>query len=379
MSLVLNPEQRQFQESARRFFSQRAPVSSFRALRDSRDPQGYSPVVWKQMVELGFAAAPIGESYGGLGLGLVTMGSILGESGRTLCASPLFATGVLGASAIELAGSEQQREEALSAVTSGGLTLAFALDEGHRHDPRTIRASATRSASRYVLNGEKKFVIDGQTADKLIVVTSLDDGTASGTDLAFFMVDRGSPGVSVAPMSMVDSRNAAHVSFDNVSVGQSARLQGTTDSRAALNSILDRGRACLAAEMVGGIDTLFEQTMSYLREREQFGVKIGSFQALKHRAARMYAEIELTRSAVIAALSALDRHAADSAQLAALAKARANDTYRLVSNEATQMHGGMGVTDELDIGLFLKRSRTSTQYFGDSSYLRNRYAELSGY
>lgn len=375
MSLVLTQDQRQFQESARRFFSENAPVSAFRKLRDSAEPTGYSSDTWKQMVELGFPAAAIPESCGGLGLGFLTLGCIIEEAGRRLCASPLLATAALGASAVELAGSEAQREAILGAVASDGLSLALALEESHHHAPDQILTTASSAADGYVLNGTKRFVIDGHTADKLVVVAQGQDPDGSP---AFFVVDRDAQGLSYSPLSMVDSRNAAHIVLNKVRVSKTSRLEAG-EGNVVLDSVLDRGRACLAAEMLGGISELFERTMAYLREREQFGVKIGSFQALKHRAARLYTEIELTRSSVIAALSALDSKSADTALLCSLAKARANDTIRLASNEAVQMHGGIGVTDELDIGLFLKRSRVSIQTFGDSSYLRNRYAELSAY
>lgn len=377
MSFVLSPDQRQLQESAHRFFCNSAPTTAFRKLRDTRDARGYSSDIWNQMVELGFSSVVISEDCAGLGLGFVVLGSILQEAGRTLGASPLLATTALGGSAVEFGGSQQQRETILGAVASSGVTLALALDEGPRHAPDNIRTTASKSADGYLLNGEKRFVIDGHTADKLVVVARHQDEPAQA--LSFFLVDRAANGVSISPLSMVDNRNASHIVFNQVTVSENDRLSGSQSGSWVLSRVLDRGRACLAAEMLGGIDQTFEQTMAYLKQREQFGVKIGSFQAIKHRAARLYLEIELTRSAVIAALDAIDNNAADTSLLCSLAKARANETYRLVSNEVVQMHGGIGVTDELDIGLFLKRSRVSIQMLGDIAYLRNRYAELAGY
>ena len=377
MPLVLDQDQRQIQESARRFFSEQSPVTAFRALRDNGRPQTYSTEIWQQIHELGFTAAAIPDSLGGLGLGYVALGSVLEEAGRVLCASPLFATVVLGASAIELAGTDAQRSELLGSVCAGKLRLSLALDESAHHDPAVINTTAAATADGYVLNGQKRFVIDGGSADKLIVIARDAAWPAPSAPLLWFVLDRTAPGLTITPLQMTDSRDIADLRFDDVTLSPAARLPHADERGFA--QLLDRARACLAAEMLGGITELFERTMAYLREREQFGVKIGSFQGLKHRAARLYAEIELTRSCVIAALSALDHQAADTSLLCCLAKARANDTYRLVSNEAIQMHGGIGVTDELDVGLFLKRSRTSMQHFGDSILLRKRYAELSAF
>jgi acyl-CoA dehydrogenase len=375
MVFVLEPEQAQAKEMARRYYADAAPVGNLRALRDSSDALGYSVDVWRGMADLGFPAAGLSLDQGGVGLGHVGLGAILEEGGRTLAASPLFATAALAANAIALTGTLEQRDRMLPQIAAGELRLALAFEEGSSHAPFTIATVARQDGRDYLLDGRKLFVVDGHSADSIIVTA-----TCAGTqEFALFLVERQAAGVGVERLSMADSRNAAHVTLDSVRLPAAARLGAGGDARAVFEGVLDRGRACLAAEMLGSIVELFDRTLRYLGEREQFGVPIGSFQALKHRAAQMFVEIELTRSAVQAALAAIDADAADVAMLASLAKARANDTALLVSNEAIQMHGGIGVTDEMDFGLFLKRLRVAAQMLGSSSFHGDRYARLAGY
>ncbi len=379
MALVLNEEQRLLKDTAREFLSANAPVAALRQLRDTRDPLGYSPELWTQMAELGWAGITLPEAWGGLEFGYLGMGAIFEEAGRTLLASPLFATVVLGASAIELAGSEAQKSELLTAVAGGGLTLALAVDESHHHAPRNIRLEARREGGDWLLSGGKQFVVDGHAADRIIVAarTSGQPGDADGISL--FVVDGNTPGLNRQRLWMADSRGYAHLHFDGVRVGGDALLGDVDSGGRILDEVLDRGRICLAAEMLGSSLEAFARTVDYLKKREQFGVRIGSFQALKHRAAIMFTELELCKSTVLDALSAIDEPRADLPQMASLAKARLNDVAQLVSNEATQMHGGIGVTDELEIGFFLKRARTAMQLLGDAGFHRDRYASLSGY
>ncbi len=379
MTLVLNEEQRQLQETAKKFVTEHAPVEALRKLRDDNDALGYSQELWQQMAALGFAGVTIPAAYDGLGFGFMGLGAVLEEFGRTLAASPLQASVVLGASAVELAGSESQKQEFLPMIATGELTLALALEENYHHAPHNITLSAEKSGDQYTLNGEKSFVLDGHSADLLVIVARTAGAHADKHGLSLFLVDAKSDGVTTTRTKMIDSRNAANIRFDNVSVSSAALLGTENDAIAVLDQVLDRGRICLAAEMLGGILEAFERTVDYLKDREQFGVKIGSFQALQHRAAIMYIEIELCKSVVIAALAALDEQSDDIPQLASHAKARVNDTYELVSNEAVQLHGGIGVTDELEIGFFLKRARVAMQALGDSAFHRDRQATLAGY
>lgn len=379
MALVLNEEQRILKDSAREFLAANAPVAALRKLRDEKDANGFSKELWQQMVELGWASVAIPEQFGGLEFGFQGLGVIFQEAGHTLAASPLFATVVLGASTIELLGNDEQREALLPAVAAGELTLALALEETSRHAPCNIVTTARESAGNYVINGKKCFVLDGHTADKLLVVTRTSGEQHSREGISVFIVDADTPGVTIERTLMMDSRNAATIQFNNVCVPASALLGKPGQAFPALDLVLDRGRIILSAEMLGGCLEMFQRTVQYLKEREQFGAKIGSFQALKHRASIMFVEIELCKSLVLEALTAIDNKADNIAELASITKAKLNDTFQLVTNEATQMHGGIGVTDELDVGLFLKRARVMIHTLGDSSFQRDRYAILNGF
>jgi acyl-CoA dehydrogenase len=379
MALVLNEEQRLLQDTVRDFLNKQAPVEALRKLRDERDPIGYSPDLWQQMADMGWASIILPEAYGGLEFGFLGLGVVLEESGRTLTASPLFSTAVVGASAILLGGSEEQKQVLLPAIATGELTLALALEETHHHKPSSIATTATKEGGEYIVNGSKCFVLDGHSADKLIVVVRSSSTASDCNGLTLLLVDRESKGISCQRTLMADSRNAANITFDNVRV-PAGNILGTVDQGwAILEPVLDRGRVAIASEMMGSALEAFERTVEYLKEREQFGVLIGSFQALQHRAAHMQSEIELCRSVLLQALSSVDDAPEQLPLLASLAKARLNALVKLVTNEAVQMHGGIGVTDELEIGFFLKRARVAMQIFGDSGFHKDRYATLCGY
>jgi len=379
MALALNEEQRMLKDSAKQFFAEKAPVETLRKLRDSKDATGYTPALWQEMVELGWTAITIPENYGGLQFGYLGLGQIFEEAGHTLAASPLFATAVLGASAIELGGSESQKNSWLPRIAAGEVTLALALEEQNRHAPTHIATRAEKTSGGFRLNGSKVFVLDGHSADYLIVVARTGSDIADANGISLFLVDANTKGVTRTRTIMMDSRNAARIDLNNVDVAADALIGELDNGFATLDQVLDRGRVVLAAEMLGGCLEMFNRTVAYLKEREQFGVKIGSFQALKHRASIMFTEIELCKSVVLEALTAADEKPQQLAKLASLAKTKLNDTYQLVTNEATQMHGGIGVTDELDVGLFLKRCRVAMQILGDSAFHRDRYATLHGY
>ncbi|WP_414729580.1 acyl-CoA dehydrogenase family protein [Zhongshania aliphaticivorans] len=379
MPLVLNEEQRLLKDTAKDFLNKTVPVEALRQLRDSKDALGYKPEHWQKMSELGWASMIIPEAYDGLDFSFLGLGAVLEESGRTLAASPLFASVVLGASAIIIGGNETQKATLLPQIASGNLRFALAIDESAHHSPDDINCTATATDNGYKLNGSKTFVLDGHSADQLIVVARSQSQSRGRDGLSLFIVDANTAGIERKRHYMLDSRNAASIQFEDVHVSSEALLGDADQGWSLLDNVLDRGRICLAAEMLGGALECFERTVSYLKERDQFGVKIGTFQALQHRAAIMFTELELAKSVVLDGLSAIDDNRTDLAQLASLAKARLNDVFELVTNEAVQMHGGIGVTDELDIGLFLKRSRVANQIFGNSSFHRDRYASLCGY
>ena len=381
MAMILNEEQTMLKDSAKDFCTTNAPIGQLRKLRDDANPDGFERGTWASMVELGWAAIPWDEEHGGLAFGYKGLGVVTEESGRTLTASPLYASIWVGGTLINVAGSDAQKAEMLPQLAAGEMLLALALEESHKHDPYGISTTATASGDGFILDGRKTFVLDGHVADKLIVVARTSAEVGSRQGLSLFMVDREAQGVAVTRTLMADSRNAANIALSNVQVGNDALLGALDGAADALDPALDIARIGLTAEMLGGIQECFERTVAYLKERKQFGVAIGSFQALKHRAADMFCEIELSKSCVLEALTALDedRDREEVAKLASLAKAKVGETYNLVSREGIQMHGGIGMTDEFDIGFFIKRAAVAEQTFGDVNFHRNRYGELEGY
>ena len=323
MPLVLNEDQNMLKDSAKSFCADNTPISQLRQLRDSKDENGFDKDTWRQMVELGWTGITVPEEFGGLGFGYMGLGVVMEECGRTLTASPLFATAVLGTSAILHGGSQEQKSELLGQVVAGDLLLALALEESPHHNPYSVNTKAETSGTGCKVTGSKKFVLDGHVADKLIVVARSAGEAGDRDGLTLVLVDREADGVSVTRTIMADSRNAANIEFNNAE----GVLLGEAGSGAdILDRVLDAGRILLAAEVLGGIQECFERTVEYLKTREQFGVPIGSFQALKHRAAEMFCEVELSKSVVLEALSALDDDSEQIAELASLAKARLNDT-----------------------------------------------------
>jgi acyl-CoA dehydrogenase len=379
--MILNDEQNMLKDSARDFCSGNAPISQLRELRDSDHPDAFDRGTWQAMVDLGWAGIPWPEEFGGLAFGYKGLGVVTEETGRTLTASPLFATVWVGGTAVNIGGSDGQKSQLLPAIAGGELLLALALEESHRHAPYRIATTAEASGDGFVLNGSKTFVLDGNSADKLIVVARTSGKPGDRSGITLFLVDRTADGVQVTRTRMTDSRNAANVRFDGVRVGRDAVLGEVDEGADVLDPTLDIARIGLSAEMLGSLQECFERTVQYLKEREQFGVPIGSFQALKHRAADMFCEVELSKSCVLEALTALDegRDAEEVAKLASLAKAKVGETFDRVSREGIQMHGGIGMTDEFDIGFFLKRAAVAEQTFGDVNFHRNRYGELEGY
>jgi len=381
MSLVLNEDQLMLQESARAFCREQAPVAVLRAMRDTRDAVGYPQDLWQNMAGLGWAGMAIPEAFGGFEFGYSGLGIVLEETGRTLVPTPLVSTVLLSATTINLAGSNEQKSSLLPAVVAGESVIAFALEESSFHDPLKVSLSAVKTAHGYVLEGEKKFVLDAAAADHMIVVARTSGKTGDTAGISLFLLDAKTPGILVQPLSMVDSRSAANVSFHKVNVPAGALLGVEGAGWPALERTLDIGRIGLSAEMLGSIQEVFERTVEYLKQRTQFGVQIGAFQALQHRAALMYSEIELCKSLVRKALSELDRgdDAQDIPALASMCKAKLNEVSALISNEGVQMHGGIGMTDEFDLGFFLKRARVAQQTLGDALFHRDRYASLRGF
>ena len=379
MALLFNEEQQYLKDTAKDFVQKNAPINHFRELRDSKDETGYSKELWKQMAELGWAGILISEEYGGSDFGMMGMGGILEETGRCLVPSPLFATALLGASLIGLGGKADQKKDLLPKIAKGELTTAFALEEGSRHTPYRISTTAEKKGKDFVLNGKKTFVLDGHSADLIVLAARTSGGIEDQSGISLFLIDPNSTGLQRKRTHMVDSRNASEIHLKGVEVSETKLLGELDAGFSIIEEVLERGQIGISAEMLGNTLEAFDITLEYLKERKQFGAVIGSFQALQHRAAVMFAEIELTKSSVMGALNAVDENSNDRSRFASLAKFKAGETLHLVSSEAVQMHGGVGVTDEFDIGFFLKRSRVAEQIFGSSDYHLDRYATLSEY
>ncbi|MEZ6022665.1 MAG: acyl-CoA dehydrogenase family protein [Hyphomonadaceae bacterium] len=357
MTFTFNEEQQMLQDAAREFFREQAPVTRLRKLRDEKK-NGRDPELWAEMAGMGWAGIIVPEEFGGAGLGYVGLGLVLEAGGRTLAASPLHSSALTGASALLLAGSDAQKQEWLPKIASGDVVATLAVDETAHHAPAK---NALKSAGGK-LSGKKTYVADGHIADLFIV---------AGAD-GLYLVKGDAPGLTRRELITVDSRGAADLSFDGV---PGEAMPGGLE---ALDAILDRARIGMAAEMLGQASEAFEITSEYLKTRRQFGQVIGGFQALQHRAAKLFTDLELTRSCVIAALDALDRNANDIPTYASLANARAAETLHLASNEMVQLHGGIGMTDEHDAGLYLKRARVAEALYGGAAFHRDRYARLLG-
>jgi alkylation response protein AidB-like acyl-CoA dehydrogenase len=379
MALVLTEEQSMLRDSARGLISDKAPVSHLRQLRDAKDPTGFSRELWKTFAEMGFTGLLVPEDFGGSGLGCVEVGVVMEEIGRTLMPSPFLSTAVLTASALSRGGSAAQKSEHLPKISAGSLIAALAIDEGTKHRPLQTRLQAVRSGNGFKLNGAKAFVVDGHVADLLIVAARSAGSPGERDGVTLFLVDPKTKGIATERTAMVDSHNAARVDFDNVEINADHVLGEVDQGFALLEGVLNIGRGAIASEMVGLSEEVFGRTVSYLKQRKQFGKPIGEFQALQHRAAQLYIDIEITRAAVLKALQTLDGDFENAAAAVAVAKARAGSTATRAVQEGVQMHGGMGMTDQFDIGFFMKRARTCEELFGDANFHADQLARRKSY
>ncbi|MEZ4230934.1 MAG: acyl-CoA dehydrogenase [Polyangiaceae bacterium] len=380
MSFVLTEEQLSIQKTARDFARERLSIAALRRLRDSKDERGHEPAAWSELTALGLGGVHLPEAWGGTGLGFAELGLVLQELGRNLAATPLFGSSVLAAEVLRQAVAVNPSLQALGErLTAGECLLALAHEEQPRFAPHAIKTRLGRSGNGLSLSGEKALVIEGHVADQLLVVARSSGEPGARDGLSLVLVDPSTPGVTRTRLSAVDSRGYARITFSDVALSEDALLGKLGEGASLLDPALDRATIALSAEMLGGALEVFERTVQYLKERRQFGVPIGSFQALQHRAAQLFCELELSKSVVMEALSAVDEGRADVSRLASVAKARLSDTFLLAASEGIQMHGGVGVTDEYDIGLFYKRARVCELLFGDAAYHRARFATLSGF
>ena len=379
MALVLSEEQSMLRDSARGLISDKAPVSHLRHLRDSKDATGFSRELWKSFAEMGFAGLLVPEQFGGSGLGCVEAGIVMEEIGRTLLPSPFLSTAVLAVSALSRGGSAAQKSEHLPKISAGQLLAALAVDEGTKHRPLQTKLQAVRAGNGFRLDGSKSFVVDGHVADLLIVAARTAGSAGERNGLTLFLVDPRSKGIATERTIMVDSHNAARIDFENVEVNADHVLGEVDQGFALLDGVLNIGRVAVASELVGLSEEVFGRTVSYLKERKQFGKAIGEFQALQHRAAQLYIDIEITRAAVLKAHQTLDADFANAASAVAVAKARAGTTAARAVQEGVQMHGGMGMTDQFDIGFFMKRARVCEELFGDANFHADQLARSRSY
>lgn len=376
---ALTEEQTIIRDQAKSWATEKAPAREFRAMRDSGIAQGFSQDTWASMVELGWTGIIIPEQYGGSDLGFLTFGVVLEELGRQLTASPLFASALVGASAVLLGGNDAQKQTILPNIVSGREILTLAVDESPRHAPEQIALRAELTAEGFSLTGGKTFVLEGMAATSLVVAARTKGVPGDKEGITLFLLAADHVDIKRTPMHTMDSRGYAQIEFNGVEVDQDAVLGPVHGGYALLDAILDRARASLGAEMLGTSAHAFEMTLDYLKTREQFGRMIGSFQALGHRAAVLFSAMEMARSCVEAALQAIDSKTVNTAELCSLSKAKMGDFLHDMSNQLIQIHGGIGMTDEFDAGLYLKRARVLETLYGNQAYHRDRFARLNGF
>jgi len=380
MKLALEEEQKMLFDSARAFIEERSPLSRIRALRDGEDPLGYTPEVWSAMADLGWHAIPFPEGHGGLDLGMAEVVLVTEAMGRGLAPEPYISSVILAGHLLLSGGSDEQKETWLPAIVSGEKRLAVAYHEkGSRYALSNVSCKAERGKHGLTITGEKTQVHDANDADGIIVVARTSGEQADEHGLTLALVTPDTPGVQIVRQDRLDSRNAARGVFTGVEVPTTAIVGAADEGLALLTNAVDHATVALCGEMLGAMSRAFEMTLEYLRERKQFGVHIGSFQALQHRAADVFMEIELARTATMVAARTMDAGEAGAAQAASMAKARCSDAFLQVANEAVQMFAGIGMTDEHDIGFFMKRARVCDMTFGDAAHHRDRWATLNGF
>ncbi|MGQ3353375.1 MAG: acyl-CoA dehydrogenase family protein [Phreatobacter sp.] len=377
--LVLNDDQVMLQDAARGFVSEKAPVAALRRIRDEKIADGFDRGLWRAMAEMGWTGVLVPEDQGGLGFGFVGAGIICEEMGRTLTASPFLSTAMMAATALSRAGSPAQKERWLPAIVAGEAVIATAVDEGRRHDPSGIAMRAERHGNGFRLTGTKSYVVDGQAADAVLVAARTGGAAGEAEGISLFLVDAKARNLASERLSTLDSRGAAELTFDGVEVTADDVVGEVDDGHGLLEVVLGAGRAGLAAELSGNAQESFSRTMAYLKERKQFGRTIGAFQALQHRAAHLFCEVEIAKSAVLAALQALDADPTGAALAVSVAKSKASSVARLAAQEAVQMHGGIGMTDAIDIGLFMKRMQVASTLYGDADFHADRVALARGF
>ena len=380
MQLILNEEQTLLADTARRFVDENSPLERFRSLRDQAQTDGYSTELWGKMAEMGWQALLFPEAVGGFDLGMTEFALVMEALGRNLAGEPFVPSVLLAGGCLQAAGESAVAAEWLPRIASGEAvaTLAHA-ERRSRYHRTSCETKATETADGFMVSGEKTSVLNAASADLILVLARTDGRRNERGGLVLLAVDPAAPGVTITPHTRVDHRGAATVTLQDVAVPTGQVLGNRGNTADILDAIFDQALVGLAAEMLGSATHAFEITLNYMRERKQFGVTISTFQALQHRMAAVFTQVELARSAVAAAARAMDDGSADASKFASLAKAKAGHALELAAKEGIQMHGGVGMTDEYDIGFFLKRARGAETTLGDQAWHRSRWAALSGY
>jgi len=378
MPLYHNEDQAMLKDAAATFMKTEAPTAHFRKFRDMNCKDGFSHDLWKQFAEMGFTGILVPEDQGGLGLGHVEAGIVLEEMGRNLSPSPFLTTSVAGVEALKAADAAL-RDRWFPGILSGETVLGLAIDEGAKHNPAAIAMKAERSGNGFKLAGRKQFVIQGASADMLIVAARTAGSAGEQDGLTLFAVEKDAANMSTEAVRLVDSAMAAHIVFDGVEVDADAVIGEVDQGWAVLSPLLRAARAGAAAEMVGVGAGAMDMTVEYLKQRKQFGRLIGEFQALQHRAAHLYSEMEIARAAVLKAQQLLDEGSANADLMVSVAKAKAGQATGLAVREGVQMHGGIGMTDEYDVGLYMKRDRALQEFMGDVNFHTDQVARAHGY
>jgi alkylation response protein AidB-like acyl-CoA dehydrogenase len=377
--IALDEDRIMLRDSAREYLADKSPVSELRRLRDTKDKDGFNRDLWRGMKDLGWTGILIDEAHGGSDFGHVGMALVCEEMGRTLAASPFLSTAVMAATALRRGGTEEQKKKWLPAISDAKAIIALAVDEGRKHSPEGIALKAEMAGNAFKLNGDKTFVVDGHVADQIVVAARSEGAPGDKNGISLFLVDAKSPGISIERVVSIDSRNSARIKFENVHAAGADALGETGKGYGLLENALNAGRAGISAEMLGVAGESFDRTVAYLKERKQFGKAIGEFQALQHRAAHLFGELELLRSLVLAACVTLDKSPDSAGTAVSAAKFKAAETVKLATGEAVQMFGGMGMTDEVDIGLFMKRARVTQEFLGDANFHADRFATSQKY
>lgn len=376
---ALTDEQSLMRDQAKTWASKQAPVQKFRAMRDSGIEQRFDAQTWSGIIEMGWTGILIPEEYGGSDLDYLTFGIVLEELGRQLTASPLFASALVGATALNIAGSDIQKQTFLPKIVDGSEVLTLAIDESNQHAPSEISLTAQATSTGFKLNGKKRFVLEGMAATTFVVTTRTSGEPGDTNGITLLLVSGDALGLSRECISTADSRGYANITFEDVEVPSDAVLGEIDEGWETLDAVLDRARAGLSAEMLGCAAQAFDMTLDYLKTREQFGQLIGSFQALGHRAAALFTGLELARSCAEGALQSIDEDVDNIPQMCSLSKSRLSDYLHEMSTQLIQIHGGIGMTDEFDAGFYLKRARALEVRYGNAGFHRDRYASALGF